>query len=251
METLFWYVVAVAAGMIVVALGYTLYSTADIVNRGILGYKAGLLDVPDDDDPVVDVLENRPINTWPDAVIDLGSYDDFLNDSEKQAVNTWADTRIEFDSSAPPSSYLLSYSDDGTFEGQPIDDEEQTAVYDSGVVDLRKLQQEHRAWRTHNFPCADDWQPLVGVSEELGEAAFAFIRIAATIGRIDHGFLKQAQCIRVSEDHRAEIVDAVGDLLLYVVDFANRLDIDLADAIKTTWAEVSVRDWQRNKVDGK
>jgi len=219
METLFWYVCAAAAGMIVVAVGYALYSTADIVSRGILGYKAGLLDVPDGGSCVKLFDGNQPVNTWPDTVID-------------------------FDSCASPSAYL--------FEGQLLDDDEkQTAVYDSGVVDLRKLQDDHRTWREHNFPDSDDWQPLVGVSEELGEAAFAFIRIAATVGRIDHGYLKQSQGIRVSEDHRAEIVDAVGDLIIYVVDFANRLDINLADAIKTTWAEVSARDWQRNKVDGK
>jgi NTP pyrophosphatase (non-canonical NTP hydrolase) len=207
METLFWYVCAAAAGMIVVATVYTLYNTAGIINREILGYKAGLLDVPDDGESYVKLFDEGPDNM---PLIDLfGGGIDRMPEGH---------------------AYLLD------------DDEEQTAVYDSGVVDLRKLQDDHRTWREHNFPDSDDWCPLVGVSEELGEAAFAFIRIAATVGRIDHGFLKQAQGIRVSEDHRAEIVDAVGDLLLYVVDFANRLDIDLADAIKTTWAEVSARD---------
>jgi hypothetical protein len=232
MEILFWYVVAGAAGMIVVALGYSAYAAYCVASI--------------DDERLFDAIKGKDGGylwttippEYPQCRCSVPEFD------KNQPVNTWPDTVIDFDSCAS-SAYL--------FEGRLIDDddEEQTAVYDSGVVDLRKLQDDHRTWREHNFPGADDWQPLVGVSEELGEAAFAFIRIAATVGRIDHGYLKQAQGIRVGEDHRAEIVDAVGDLLLYVVDFANRLDIDLADALKTTWAEVSARDWQRNKVDGK
>jgi NTP pyrophosphatase (non-canonical NTP hydrolase) len=125
-----------------------------------------------------------------------------------------------------------------------------TPVHTPGVVDLRRLQQAHAKWRAHNFPSGKEWHPLVGVSEELGEAATAFLRIVSAAGRVDHGYLKQSQGIRISEDHRAEIVDAIGDMLLYTIDFANRIDIDLADTLRITWSEVSARDWQSNKVDG-
>ena len=47
------------------------------------------------------------------------------------------------------------------------------------------------------------------------------------------------------------MIDAVGDILVYLSDFCSRNDIDLQDAIEVTWEQVKQRDWQKNKEDGK
>lgn len=103
-------------------------------------------------------------------------------------------------------------------------------------MNFRELQEKHGQWAETNFPNAEKWEPLVGMQEELGE--------------LSHAFLKMHQGIRVNEDHEGKMVDAVGDILIYMADFCNRNGIDMQEALETTWAEVKERDWKNNKQDG-
>jgi len=95
---------------------------------------------------------------------------------------------------------------------------------------LRRIQAEHLTWAQRNFPDQEPWHSFVGMSEELGEAG--------------HAFLKATQGIRGHENHEEELVDALADMMIYMINFANLMGIDLHDALESTWDKVRQRDWQ-------
>jgi NTP pyrophosphatase (non-canonical NTP hydrolase) len=101
---------------------------------------------------------------------------------------------------------------------------------------LRTVQDEHRAWQAHNFSAevSEDRarDALLGVTEEVGELA--------------HAMLKLKQGIRgTPEEHRAAAKDAVGDTLIYLLDFCTRMDWDAQEILEETWAGVRQRDWKK------
>jgi NTP pyrophosphatase (non-canonical NTP hydrolase) len=101
-------------------------------------------------------------------------------------------------------------------------------------LSLRQLQAEQAAWSARNFGenRPSHW-PLLGAIEELGELA--------------HAHLKGEQGIRYNEVQvRAKQWDALGDIIIYLLDYANLNNIDLQDAIYLTWKEVKKRDWVKN-----
>lgn len=87
------------------------------------------------------------------------------------------------------------------------------------------IQQDHAAWVIHNFGMPDNenkWQPLVGIIEEIGEFA--------------HAYLKKFQGIRgTAEDHDIAMRDAVGDIAIYLMDFCTRVNLDYKEILFTTW----------------
>ena len=101
-------------------------------------------------------------------------------------------------------------------------------------MDLNELQSAAMRWATKNFPNAKPYQPLLGIAEEVGELC--------------HAHLKAEQGIRNAtyEDK----VDAVGDIVIFMLHYCNLNNIDLETAIKDTWAKVSQRDWTKNQVNG-
>jgi NTP pyrophosphatase (non-canonical NTP hydrolase) len=102
---------------------------------------------------------------------------------------------------------------------------------------LSQVQVELRPWQEHNFPGRPAWQPLLGIGEELGE--------------LNHSFLKREQQIRMNEDHDAKLRDALGDILIYMCDFANAEGLDLDAILAETWQEVvQKRDWRPVRVGG-
>lgn len=101
---------------------------------------------------------------------------------------------------------------------------------------LRKIQEEQKPWVKHNFGDRPSWMPLLGAVEELGE--------------LSHSFLKRAQGIRVGEKHGDKIKDAVGDIILYLMDFCTAEGIDMQSMVEETWATVRRRDWKADPVFG-
>lgn len=99
-------------------------------------------------------------------------------------------------------------------------------------MSLSDVQRELKPWQAHNFPDRPQWQPLLGISEEVGE--------------LHHAFLKRAQDIRNNEDHAAKIRDALGDIMIFMCDFANGEGINLDDVLTETWEQVRQRDWRPN-----
>jgi len=102
---------------------------------------------------------------------------------------------------------------------------------------LSAVQREAWEWTKLNFPGQVPWQPLMGVVEEVGELA--------------HAYLKATQNIRGPKfAHHEAMIDAVGDQMIFLVNFCSHLGIDAAEALRSTWMEVKHRDWQANPTTG-
>jgi len=105
---------------------------------------------------------------------------------------------------------------------------------------LRCFQLEHALWSHRNFPGSrkNPMHGFMGMVEELGE--------------LSHALLKSAQGIRGSKaEHEAAAKDAVGDILIYMMDFCTKKGWSLQDILTETWAEVGQRDWTKHKKTGK
>ena len=99
-------------------------------------------------------------------------------------------------------------------------------------LDLDELQSQVAAWSRKNFGDQPSYRPLLGVVEEVGELC--------------HAHLKGEQGIRHTA---AELVamqkDAVGDIVIYLLDYCEREGIDLAECVVGAWEQVKRRDWAR------
>ena len=106
------------------------------------------------------------------------------------------------------------------------------------IFDLRRFQQEERAWSEYNFggTFGSGYRPLLGAMEELGELA--------------HAHLKAEQGIRTNEDHQAGKRDAIGDTIIYLCDYCTNQGLTLEEVIRDTWEIVRVRDWKKYPHDG-
>lgn len=102
--------------------------------------------------------------------------------------------------------------------------------------DLTNWQIDVFAWEQKNFGEQPEYRRVYGVMEELGELC--------------HARLKAEQGIRLDEDHAAKAKDAVGDMLVFLANLCSLNGWSLEDVITTTWAEVSQRDWTKNKNTG-
>lgn len=98
-----------------------------------------------------------------------------------------------------------------------------------------KLQEEQKAWADRNFSKDTPfWHPLLGVVEEVGELA--------------HVILKEIQNIRNVSVEKEK--DAVGDIVIYLVDFCSRRGYKLSEIVNNVWNEVKKRDWKKNSKTG-
>jgi len=111
---------------------------------------------------------------------------------------------------------------------------------------LSKLQTEVSEWSQHNFGNQSSVNPLLGVGEEIGELAEEVehaSNLILILGRLHHAYLKRGQDIRRTENHSAAIRDAVGDIIIYLLDFCHRENVSLERCVIDAWNEVSKRDW--------
>lgn len=103
------------------------------------------------------------------------------------------------------------------------------------MIDLRGIQREQEEWALRNFGNVPSYQPLLGAVEELGELA--------------HAHLKHIQGIRgFDQDAAAKDakIDAVADIIIYLLDYCNREGIDIESAVADTWDKVKQRNWKDN-----
>lgn len=101
---------------------------------------------------------------------------------------------------------------------------------------ITEIQQEIAEWTAHNFPTSQSWQQLLGCQEELGE--------------LSHEYLKKAQKIREHENYKLNARDAIGDLMIYLLNFCNHEGFSVEEVLNETWDEVRKRDWIKNSVSG-
>lgn len=110
---------------------------------------------------------------------------------------------------------------------------------DRGVLDLDAFQQDVHRWANENFGEITPIEPLLGMVEELGELC--------------HTVLKNSQDIRGMGDDalaRLSMEDALGDLCVFMANFAAHAGIRLERAIVDTWAKVRERDWRQFPANG-
>lgn len=103
-------------------------------------------------------------------------------------------------------------------------------------INFSRLQYVCEVWASYNFPNKKPYQPLLGVSEEVGELC--------------HAHLKQEQGIRNISDFQNDKVDAVGDIIIYLADYCNQNKINMQLAVVETARKVFKRDWKKYKKDG-
>ena len=102
------------------------------------------------------------------------------------------------------------------------------------MLELTRLQAEHKEWQERNFPDQKDHQPLLGILEELGE--------------ICHAHLKAEQGIRGSESlHFEEKKDAIGDVMIYLANYCNRFGINLQTTVGLSLDAIN---WHRTEAYG-
>lgn len=103
-------------------------------------------------------------------------------------------------------------------------------------IPMKTLQAEVSDWVNKNFPNQAKHHPLLGAVEELGELC--------------HSHLKNEQNIRISENHRENIEDAIADIVVFLAAYCAGTGFCLQSAINKTWPKVKNRDWIKNKVNG-
>lgn len=104
-------------------------------------------------------------------------------------------------------------------------------------MNLRKTQEEVGIWADENFGKGPWQQPVMGISEEVGE--------------LNHALLKQWQGIRGTyEEHEESAKDAVGDIAIYIMNLCHRRGWDFEGIVETTWEKVGKRDWKKDKESG-
>jgi len=97
---------------------------------------------------------------------------------------------------------------------------------------IERLQTRHRVWVQHNFPNQQPHDALLGIAEEVGELC--------------HAHLKRDQGIRAMTDEAyvEQASDALGDIFIYMMSYANTNGFNLSQCIFNAWNQVEQRDWQ-------
>lgn len=98
---------------------------------------------------------------------------------------------------------------------------------------IREIQKEQREWAVRNFGPRNSIDALLGVGEELGE--------------LFHAQLKFRQKIRNSTQEFFELKakDAIGDIVIFLMDYCNANGWDIEDIISNVWDTVKTRDWKK------
>lgn len=95
------------------------------------------------------------------------------------------------------------------------------------------------AWAKRNFGNQDPSIPLLGVVEELGELSRAFIKNKLKI----RGYADE-------EVFRTKVKDALCDIIVFMIVFADSINIDLVDSFENEWRNVRTRDWVKYPKNG-
>ena len=116
---------------------------------------------------------------------------------------------------------------------------------------IREIQAEQRIWSDNNFGTdRPAYRALLGVAEELGELADTeaspdhIAALVGALGRLAHSHLKEEQRIRGEDaEHFENAKDAIGDIVIFLLDYCNCRGLQLDFIVDRIWAEVSQREW--------
>jgi NTP pyrophosphatase (non-canonical NTP hydrolase) len=115
---------------------------------------------------------------------------------------------------------------------------------------LREIQGEQRIWSEKCFGPHAAYRPLLGIAEEIGELADTgaspdhIAALVGALGKLAHSHLKEEQRIR-GEDakHFDDAKDAIGDIVIFILDYCNCRGLQLDFIVDRVWTEVSQRQW--------
>lgn len=74
--------------------------------------------------------------------------------------------------------------------------------------------------------------------------------MAVPLGRLAHAHLKKEQGIRKNEDHDANKVEALGELLHLLNSYSFMCGFSLGDVVYDVWSRVKQRDWKKDAAKG-
>lgn len=126
------------------------------------------------------------------------------------------------------------------------------------MIDLNNLQKEVSEWADYNFGTRKKKGRLVGATEEFGELAgwmleeiVPILHAFRQLGKVCHHHEKGESGIRgTPEFHESKKRDALGDIMIYLLDFCELHGWSYEEIINETWAEVSERDWVTDPIGG-
>lgn len=125
-----------------------------------------------------------------------------------------------------------------TMDSQKSEDRARALGEDELYAGITQLQDLVGAWIDRQpFRDQKPHQPLLGISEEVGELC--------------HAHLKNEQGIRGFEDAeytKRKKMDALGDIFVYMCGYAKANNISLAESIRMAWVVVRARDWNSNSM---
>jgi len=104
---------------------------------------------------------------------------------------------------------------------------------------LEELQRAIREWNERNFPNTIE-----------GSRTNCFTGIVEEVGELAHVDLKERQGIRGYDDKAkamVERIDAIGDILIYLIAYADYRNLDVSHVLCTTAKKVLARDWLAEK----
>lgn len=90
---------------------------------------------------------------------------------------------------------------------------------------MHEIQDQVAQWEEKNCPDMTAEDKLIGIMEELGELAHANFK-----GRL------------LGRDTREQEVDAVGDIVIFLMGYCNKREINLCHTVGMVWGKVQRRD---------
>lgn len=99
--------------------------------------------------------------------------------------------------------------------------------------DIQELEYKIIKWNKKNFGghYSTGYRNLLGVMEEVGELA--------------HAHLKKEQNIRMEENHDEKKKDAIGDIVIFLINYADSQGLTLSECIHYSWEQIKNRDWSK------
>jgi NTP pyrophosphatase (non-canonical NTP hydrolase) len=102
------------------------------------------------------------------------------------------------------------------------------------MSEFDRLQECFAAWGLKNFGPLDDTFHITKLTEEVGEAAHAVVRLH-----------HQKQGKRINPNSEARLRDALGDIVIILMNLANNHDWSLEGIFYETADEVLARDYSK------
>lgn len=124
------------------------------------------------------------------------------------------------------------------------------------MKELDKIQSDISVWRSKNFGMeSKSFVNLATMLEDPNNAMMITQVMGASeeVGELSHAVLKRMQGIRGMDDFdefRKEAVDAVGDIIIYLMGFCDTICYNMSDIVEKVSEDVLEREWNNNKKNG-